>query len=657
MIVRLFALGAAVSLALSPVAAAQTAAPVRPTPQVREVGALIYDGVPEVPVQVREGLRRYQNARSAGFADWLPDGSMLITTRFGETAQVHRVSAPGADRQQLTFYDEPIAGVTVQPGQSRYLYTRDTGGAEYYQGYLTGLSGPETLVTEPNTRNTSFTFSPDGRTVAWSRVTPGQGDYDIMTMRVGEPASRRVAFEGTGAVSPIDVSPDGRRVLFGRYYSNTRSERWLLDLQSGRATQINPSRAEIAYGGGEFTPDGRSVILVSDEGSDHARLVQIDLADGRQTVLTPDLRWSVESFDLSDDGRLLAYAINEDGWSRVTLRDFRTRRALPQPQLPNAVLTGVQFSPDGRRLAIGLSSPTSAGDVWSWDLGANRLDRWTTSEIGGLDPATLVEPTLVRFDSFDDLSVPAFVYRPRNARGRAPVIIDIHGGPEGQTRPSFNTRTQYWVNELGAAVITPNVRGSDGYGKRYIALDNGPLRQNSVQDIGALLDWIATQPDLDPNRVVVYGGSYGGFMVLASMAAYSDRLAGGVDIVGISNFVTFLQNTEGYRRDLRRAEYGDEREPAMRAVFDRISPMNLIRQMTKPLLVIQGYNDPRVPRTEAEQMVRALRAQGAEVPFLMARDEGHGFRKKRNIDAQREVETVFLRRVFGLPPVGGSTGP
>lgn len=647
---RLALFASALSLAVTPVAA-QTP-PAAPAAQVREVGTLIYDGIdPQTPAEVREALRRYQNSRSASFADWLPDGSMLIATRFGDTNQLHHVSAPGADRRQITFFDEPVNDATVIPGSDRFVYGRDVGGAEYYAGYLAGLTGAEQAFTEPNTRNTGFVFSPDGRTVAWSRVTPGQADYDIMIMRVGEPETRRVAFEGTGAVSPLDVSPDGRFVLFSRYYSSLRSERWLLDTTSGQARQLNPTEEAVAYGGGEFTPDGRSVLMTSDQGADQARLVQLDLASGRITPLTEAGRWGVEDFDLSDDGRLLAWTTNEDGWSRVHLRDFRTRRALPQPQLPQAVVGGVEFSPDGRRLALSVSSPTSAGDVYSWDVAEARLTRWTQSELGGLDPQTLVAPALVRFDSFDRESIPAFVYRPRSTSGggRAPVIIDIHGGPEAQTRPGFNPRIQYWVNELGVAVITPNVRGSDGYGKRYLGLDNGPLRQNSVRDIGALLDWVRTQPDLDPERVVVYGGSYGGFMVLASLIAYPERLAGGVDIVGIADFETFLANTEGYRRDLRRAEYGDERDPEMLRVFREISPLRNVGRIADPLLVIQGYNDPRVPRTEAEQIVRAVRTRGLEAPFLMARDEGHGFRKKRNVDAQREVETLFLRRVLRLP--------
>ncbi|WP_309643824.1 alpha/beta fold hydrolase, partial [Phenylobacterium sp.] len=310
------------------------------------------------------------------------------------------------------------------------------------------------------------------------------------------------------------------------------------------------------------------------------------------------------------------------------------------------VLADLKFSPDTLRLAIGLNSSTSPADVWTWDLPDSKLVRWTHSEMGGLKSADMVEPGLIRFASFDKRQIPAWIYRPKGAKGPSPVIIDIHGGPEGQTRPGFSSTYQYWAKELGAAVIAPNVRGSTGYGKTYLALDNAMKRQDSVKDIGALLDWIATQPDLDKSRVVVSGGSYGGFMSLAALAAYNDRIAGAIDTVGISDFTTFLTNTEGYRRDLRRVEYGDERDPEMKAEFDRISPLNLTDKMTKPLFVIAGFNDPRVPWTEGQQIVAKVRANGGDVWWMMAKDEGHGFRKQQNRDALREAETLFLRKVF-----------
>lgn len=643
---RPLTLAVILSLGVAPLALAQGAQTAQP--ERREAGTLIYSGIPEIPAELRDTLQRYRNARSAGFQTWLEDGSMLIATRFGETAQLHRVAAPGADRTQITFFAEPVTGATAIPGTDRFAYQRDVGGAENYQTFITGLTGAEAALTEPNTRNGGPVFSNDGRTAFWNRVERGQSDYDILSMTVGDPSTRRVVFEGTGQFSPIDVSPDGTKVLLVQYISILDTRLWLLDVASGRATRIRESATPVSYGGGEFTRDGRSIITTSDEGGEALRLVEISLSDGAITPLTETSNWDVDAFDLSDDGRILAWSTNEDGYSKVHVRDFITRRALPQPELPAGVLGALEFSPDGSKLAIGLSTPSSSGDVWSWDVTGGELTRWTQSEVGPLDPATFVTPTLVRFPSFDGLQIPAFVYRPEGQSGRRPVIIDIHGGPEGQARPGFNPNYQQWVADLGAAVIVPNVRGSSGYGKTWLAADNGPLRQESVRDIGALLDWIATQPDLDPERVVVHGGSYGGFMVLASLAAYSDRLAGAVNIFGIANFVSFLENTEAYRRDLRRAEYGDERDPAMRAVFDRISPIHLTDQMTAPLLVIQGANDPRVPQSESEQIVDAVRAEGRPVWYLLATNEGHGFRKKFNSDGQAEVTNLFFRQVLGV---------
>jgi len=643
--VRPLALAAVLSLAAAPTVLAQADQPER-----RESGTLIYSGIPEIPAALKSELQRYRNARSASFQDWMEDGSMLISTRFGETAQLHRVAAPGADRTQITFLAEPVSNARTLPGSDRFAYQRDAGGAENFQTFVAGLTGGDEAMTEPGTRNGAPVFSDDGRMAIWTRVERGQSDYDILAMTVGDPSTRRVVFEGTGQYSPVDISPDGTRVLLSQYISILDVRLWVLDLATGQTSRIRESAMPVAYSGGEFTRDGRSIITTSDEGGEALRLVEIALDDGTVTPLTEASSWDIDEFDLSDDGRLLAWSTNEDGYSKLAVRDLITRRALPQPELPAGVLGALEFSPDGSRLAVGLSTPSSSGDVWSWDVADGGLTRWTRSEVGPLDPATFVTPELVRYPTFDALQIPAFVYRPQGGQGRRPVIIDIHGGPEGQARPGFGLNYQQWVADLGAVVIVPNVRGSSGYGKTWLAADNGPLRQASVQDIGALLDWIATQPDLDPERVVVHGGSYGGFMVLASLAAYSDRLAGGVNIFGIANFVSFLENTEAYRRDLRRAEYGDERDPAMRAVFDQISPIHLTDRMTAPLLVIQGANDPRVPQSESEQIVDAVRAEGRPVWYLLAANEGHGFRKKFNSDGQAEVTNLFFRQVLGVEP-------
>lgn len=645
----------AFALALSAAAMAQTdvSTQVQTQAQVptRQIGTARLENVPEIPEDVGAAVQRYQNYREARFQDWLADGTMLITTRFGTTSQVHHVAEPRHARTQLTFHEEPVAEAQAIPGGERFLYRRDTGGDEWFQLYVRDVAGAEAIqLTEPGTRNQSAVVSKDGRLVVWSRAMRGSADYAIMTANPSDPQSRRVAWQGTGSVGPTDISADGRHVLVSRNLSNRENRLLVLDLETGETRELGWSAATPArYDEPRFARNGRSVIAITDAGSDVSRLMEFDLDTGRSRSISPESRWGIEDYDLSDDGRLLAFAFNEEGYSRVVVQDFVTRRALPQPEsLDRGVLTGLEFSPDGTRLAIGLSTPTYAGDVFAFNLADGAIERWTSSEMGALQRSQLAEPRLIRFDSFDGLSVPAFVYRPRNiaADARTPVIIDIHGGPESQTRPLWNPGAQYFAEMLGATIILPNVRGSEGYGTRYLNLDNGERREDSVRDIGALLDWIATQPDLDPARVAVYGQSYGGYMSLASMVHFSDRLVGGVERYGISNWTSFLQNTEAYRRDNRRAEYGDERVPTMRAVFDRISPLNNVGRITKPMLVMQGANDPRVPQSESDQVVRELRANGIEAWYVLFADEGHGFQKKHNNDLRREVETLFLRRLF-----------
>jgi len=619
-----------------------------PSVDVRQVGSTRVENVPAIPDDVRAAVQRYQNYRSAQFQDWLPDGSMLITTRFGSTAQLHRVRTPGADRQQLTFYDEPVESGQAIPDSDRFLFGRDTGGDEWFQLFVRGLDGSTTQLTEPGTRNQSATFSSDGRMLAWSRAVSGSGDYAIFTGNPAGPASVRLLWQGTGSVGPDDISDDGRTILVKRSVSNQIDELMLLNAVSAELRPLTVAGGAARYDDARLIHGGAAILAISNNGSDVRRLVEIEVATGALRALSPELPWDIEAYDLSKDGRVLAYAVNEDGFSRVVVQDFVGSRPLPQPDLPRGVLSALEFSSDGSKLAIGLSTARSAGDVWSHEVAEGTLTRWTQSELGDLDTSRLAEPSLIRFESFDGLSVPAFVYRPTSAEAdaRLPVIIDIHGGPEGQTRPGWNPGAQYFANTLNAVVILPNVRGSDGYGTRYLNLDNAEKREDSVKDIGALLDWIASQPGLDPARVAVYGQSYGGYMSLAAMTHYSDRLIGGVERYGISNWISFLQNTEAYRRDNRRAEYGDERDPAMRAVFERISPLNNVSRITRPMLVMQGANDPRVPQSESDQVVRELRANGVDTSYVLFADEGHGFQKKANNDLRREVETVFLQRLF-----------
>lgn len=616
-------------------------------PERIQQGNLVMENIPEIPPAIRERLRQYQNVRSASFSDFAPDGGIYIVTRFGETNQIHHVASPMGKRRQLTFYDERTSGASVRPdGSGQFMFTRDVGGDEFFQGFLFDPATARSVqFTESGTRNQGLSWSDDGSQVAWASATWEQPDYTIWVADPADPASRRQLYQAEGATVPSQWSPDGSKLLLGRYISINESRLFLLELETGELQQINPEQ-QVAYAGARFSIDGRELFVVSDAGAEFRRILAIDLESGEQRVVV-EHPWDVQAMDLSPDGKLLAYTINAGGISELHLLDLAGGAPRPVPDLPAGLIGGVRFSPDGGRLGLSHSYAGSPGDAWIFDLASGALERWTESEVGGLDTSRFSAPELISFESFDGLEIPAFVHRPEGA-GPHPVIVSIHGGPEAQARPGFNSTIMYWAHELGSAVVVPNVRGSSGYGNEFVNLDNVFLRENSVFDIGALLDWIAEQPDLDQDRVVVYGGSYGGYMVLASLMHYSDRLAGGINIVGISNFVTFLENTAGYRRDLRRAEYGDERIPEVREFLESISPANSPERITAPLFIIQGANDPRVPASEAEQILTAVREAGGNPWYLLALDEGHGFARQSNRDFQREAETMFLIEILGL---------
>ncbi len=616
-----------------------------------ERGNLVLENMPEIPAAITERLDQYQNTRSAGFAGWLHDGSILVSTRFGDTNQIHRVRQPMGARSQLTFFSEPAGNASISPDPTKngFVQLRDVGGNEFFQLYWFDLaSGESRLLTDGGrTRHTGANWSNRGDRFVYSSTRRDGRNYDLY---IGDENSDHTAhrklMEGTGYWVAMDWSPDDTRLLVMNYISINESRIFIVDIATGEMTQVNPSEERIGYGGAAFDRTGNGIFVVHDHGSEFKQLHHMDLASGQSTPISANIPWDVSGFTMPKDRGRLAFIVNEGGMSRLHLLDLRRNyRPLPTPVLPVGLIGGVSFSHDGRYLSMTLNTAQSPSDVYVFDTRRPSLTRWTESEVGGLDTSTFPMPELVQFASFDGLEVPAWVYRPRGD-GPHPVIVQIHGGPEAQSRPSFNSLFAYWVNELGAAVISPNVRGSAGYGKTYLQLDNGMLREDSVRDIGALLDWIATQPDLDADRVVVYGGSYGGYMVLSSLTHYDERLVGGVSVVGISNFVTFLENTESYRRDLRRAEYGDERDPEMREFLQRISPLTNMQAVSSPLFVAQGYNDPRVPYTESEQVVEAVRANGGDVWYLLAMDEGHGFAKKVNRDYFQAATVLFFQQLF-----------
>lgn len=637
-----------IALLVSTSAFAQAPSPAAPATTVPS--NLVVENVPEFPAALAEKVGPYLDYRTAALADWNPQkAEMLIRTRFGETMQLHLVKMPGGARRQLTFFDETVASASFHPNDpNTVVFGRDIGGNEFFQLYRMNLSTAEaTLLTDGKSRNLGVTFSRDGKVMAFSSTRRTGRDTDIWILNPFAPQDARMVLqvEGGGWFA-TDFSKDGTRLLVTNNISANETQLYLVDIASGSKTLLTPrGEVPVSYSGAEFAADDRSIYFTSDEGSELQQLRRMNLADTSQKVITSE-KWEIPDFDLSHDRSRIAYETNENGVSVLHLVDTNGIPAKVQPKLPQGVIGGLRWHPNGKMLGFSITSARSATDVYSLDVDNGKLTRWTESETGGLDPEKNAEPQLVTMKSFDGLQISAFVYRPdaKKFAGKRPVIINIHGGPEGQSQPVFLGRANYWINEQGIVLIYPNVRGSEGYGKSYLAADNGFKREDSVKDIGAVLDWIATDPQLDPSRVAVYGGSYGGYMVLASMVMHRDRLKAGIDVVGISSFLTFLENTSGYRRDLRRVEYGDERDPKMNAFLQRISPMTNASQINDPLFVIMGMNDPRVPYTEGEQVVKAVRANGAPVWYLAARDEGHGFAKRRNQDYQFIAMTLFWQQ-------------
>lgn len=611
---------------------------------------LVAEGVPPITPELRRDVGRYLEFRSASFQSWHPKRrEMLISTRFADTPQLHLVKTPGGARRQLTFFSEPTAGGSFRPKIGDCIvFSQDTGGGEFYQLHrFDPADGRVTLLTDGKSRNSGPRWSDSGKWFAYTSTRRNGKDNDIYVMDPADPKTDRMLTEVSGGGwSVLDWSSDDARLLVSEYISINESYLWLADAKTGAKQPLTERGGEkIAWSGGQLAKDGKSLFVTTDKSSEFQRLCRFDLATKQVTPLAPDLKWDVEGFELSPDGKTLAFVSNEDGSSVLHLLDAKTGRELRAPKLPLGVLGGLEWHENSRDLAFTMASARSPSDVYSLDVKNITIERWTESETGGLDASAFIEPELIKLKSFDGLLISAFVYRPdpKKFPGPRPVIVNIHGGPEGQSRPIFQARNNYYLSELGVAVISPNVRGSEGYGKTFLTLDNGFKREDSVRDIGAIIDWIAADGQLDKDRIAVTGGSYGGYMTLASMTHFNARLRCGVDVVGISNFLTFLKNTQDYRRDLRRVEYGDERDPKMAEHLEEISPTANVRKISKPMFIVQGKNDPRVPVTEAEQMVKAIRDNGGQCWYLMARDEGHGFQKKRNADFQFLATILFYR--------------
>jgi len=615
---------------------------------------IITENIPPIPASIEEKMRQYRDMKSASFVDWDPrEQGMIVRTRTGATIQLCWLEKPMGELKQLTDFKEPVTRGYFSPDPARkyFLFAKDVGGGENYQFFKYDLdTGKPVMITDGKSRNQAVVFNNKGDRIAYANNSRTGMLFDVYVMDPDKPAEAKLVYK---AGRPAYYIPSGwlhddRHLLVIEYISANKAGTLLVDTDSGKVENLTPeSDKDLTFFLGSASNDDKYLYGSSDQNGEFIRMIRYERATKKIDVITRDIHWDIDMAVPAKDMKKAAFLANEDGISRLYLLDLGTLKYNAVTSIPGGVITDISFDRAGKKLFLSISNPQMFNDAFHLDLETMKLVQWTKSDTVGLDLSTFPTHQLIHYPTFDKVEgkprmIPAFYYLPaKKSTQPFPVIIYIHGGPEGQDKPGFQGTYNYFLNELGIAVICPNVRGSAGYGKSYLLLDNAEKREDSVKDIGALLDWIATRPELDKNRVAVAGGSYGGYMVLASMVHFSDRLACGVDIVGISNFVTFLKNTSAYRRDLRRAEYGDERE--IGEFLNKISPLTNAYKIKKPLLVVQGKNDPRVPLSEAEQIVATVKKNNVPVWYMVAADEGHGFSKKYNSDYMYYAIVRFLQ--------------
>jgi dipeptidyl aminopeptidase/acylaminoacyl peptidase len=570
------------------------------------------------------GFDRYLKIRGAHAPTWSPDGrGIAFLTDITGVPQVWEVPAGGGWPDQLTFHEERVSGVEYSPVDKSLMFGMDSGGDEKAQIYLLEGGTEHDLTHAPEAIHYPGGFSPDGYRIAYTATRRNGTDFDVYVQRLDTPDGEpEMLWEVPGYHTIADWGHDGTYLIVSHHSSNLDNDLYSLDLESGEARLLTPQAGEARFQGVQVSPDGTCLFVATDRDGDFMRLARIYLQTLELEYLTPDDR-DVEELELSPDGRYLVVSRNVDGYSQVMLFSGRGRR-MPDPEIPSGIAEGFAFSPDSRRVAFAFTAPDRNPDVWVLDLQASEggLRRLTRSATAGIPSSTFRRPEVVSYEASDGLRIPGLLYEPDGEN--APVIVNVHGGPEGQSRPGFGAVTQYLL-QRGYAVFLPNVRGSTGYGKNYTHLDDVRLRMDSVRDLADAAGWLRERGH---DGIAVMGGSYGGFMVLSALTEYPELWSAGVDIVGIANFVTFLENTGSYRRALREPEYGSlERD---REFLESISPIHKAEKIAAPLMVIHGKNDPRVPVGEAEQIVDRVRAGGSEVEYLLYEDEGHGLAKLKN---------------------------
>ncbi|HTB68585.1 MAG TPA: alpha/beta fold hydrolase [Steroidobacteraceae bacterium] len=616
-------------------------------------GALIFDGVPPIDPNLGARIADYLVGRDASFAAWLPDDSLLISTRFADVSQVHRVVAPLGMREQLTWYADPVTQVLTSPAGSAagFAFLKELNFDGRPQLYYYSLAAHSArLLSNGSGRHGSPLWSPDGQHIVFTGNDRDAAITDIYMSDPGGSSPPHLVVAGRDRPwFPLDWSADGQKLLLWQPGANEESSLFIADVNTGSVLPAEAGGKHLGIRHARFSADGRGIYVSCADDGDFSELRYLDLVTHQARELTAAIPWDIVDFQIGVDGRYLAYVTNDSGRDRLTVLDNQLKLELSPAGLPEGRITGLHFDHTGHRLAFSAEGPQSPSDVYLYEPEHNQVTRWTHSEPGAVDPQSFVPAQAVQYPTWDrgkagQRLIPAFVYRPRTP-GPHPVLIDIHDGPAGQFRPGFDAFIQFAVNQLGYVVIAPNIRGSTGYGKSFADLDNGPAREDAMRDLGALLVWIGMQKDLDRTHVAVMGQSYGGFMALAMLATYNDRLSGGIIVNGYASLPSYLGNGTPDEMASRRAEFGDERDPQVRAQLNRLSPLNSLAQIRKPVLVFQGLQDTPLQVQQAGQIVAGIRARGGEAWYVTARNESHDLSHSANRDAWLATVAQFLKKL------------
>jgi len=615
-------------------------------PTHRVDGTLVFDGIPPADAALAAQLSHYEEWRQASFLGWLPRGGILIATRFGRFEQVHRLASALGMREQLTFGIGSVTDASAPPTGSGFVFIRQTGG--YPQLYDYSGAGAARQLTHGNYQHGSPVWSHDGRQVAFYGTdrTGVNDDIHIVDISAGTPP--RLAIAGAaGSWRPLDWSQDDSKLLLLNTLSPQKSALYVADVASGALTPVAVPESRITAA--SFAADGVGFYLISNAQSDFEQLLYYNPITRGTRRVSADVPWDVEEFAVGAGGHYVAYVVNDDGQSRLTVLDTLRNLEFKPAGLQDGRIENVRFDDKGQKVGFSYESPQSPRDVYVYDVAQGTIQRWTHSEVGPVDPASLAAAQLIHYPTWDRAglsrrTLSAYVYLPRGP-GPCPVLIVLPGGRElhSQSRPDWQPFIQFIVNDLGYAVIAPNVRGSSGYGKAFRALGGGKLRDDAVRDVGALLVWIGLQPGLDSHHVAVMGHAYGGFLALASLATYGDHLSGAIDVAGIANLVDYVGHSPAGQRALRVAEFGDVQDEDMRAFLDRISPLDNVALIHRPVLVVQGLDAPGSRAADSQQLVWRLRSEGNQVWYLSASDAGNDFTSPADRGAYLETAAQFLR--------------